>query len=1311
MAIAPIPLGTTRRKRRGTGIGPLGEFTEEERSWLGRLGSKIFSGWMLLANTADTPQQILRSTIMWLQTQDPDRFDDIFKAMIPFKRKFGVGEEELPDWEDVLEEYGMEESWQRTGLSLAIGITGDLLLLPNIAQLSARGHALLKAGKVGVKAGKVATRTAFLAETWGAQAALGQRLLFQWPFLSKLAGQQIAVTGKRAVGGIGVAGRYVSDTLGGLVGTSRARTAAMKGMTAAERVVDVATQQASERLGLAMEQASLLRPAMNVVAGGTAEESLKSKSFAEMAGGAALHLRPYSDGKYFGGLAYGMTRALDNFADAQIGILTSIIEAGKDLSPETARLFEPMIEMVGRAVQKAVKEGTPQALEGIVLGKYGKLIGKKVSELLDVPILTAKKAAAMNLSGKTLLYVDNIVGPQHLSKQVTALEKAGAEVLQAGLVFAKETPEEIILSAPQYLASRVELALHRQLYAMANNIEEIVSLATPVGEDFIRTTMALAEDLPKVKRIFSLPPEELTPIETIVKYMQRSNAESFATDKKYGAPIADLVDSTSTQLAYMMRQLTPEGLPWLGTMMKDPKRSSKILGELAGMNGVKLSEVWKTARVSKDMMKYTPWEKAPKHIRDALSFMIDNEEILTTVKGQGIPPEAMSWFGTQMGWHYSMIARNPIFGDMSILQLNEFFTSHGAPKMFIDNPFTIMIMREARTRKFAVVAESMMDLAKEVGEPVYGKSIQEIAKGIVPRIDDLEQAVRVAGFDSIDDAVEAVRLGKKVPGKTQKMLQAVKGRNASDLRNISKTATRDMGFGQFGVVPEGQGTVAALNDMLARQGKGAVRFPAEIAEGMTRQWAFMQDPYKMSKLYRGYMSVLRWWKGWQLFPWPAYHVRNVLSDFYRATVWAGMSPFDALDNFKMSQKLFAGEVFDIKMFDGTLVKSTTVRAELLATIGKSQGMTGGAMEDLLSMATDPFKKGGYFDNIRQTWRSGHHLRGKVANVSQFITDPVKNPIGYLMYEKIAKPWELHIRGAVAIDQIRKGSEAGPAAKHALKWLIDYADMSLWEKKYAKALIPFYSWQRHNIPLVIESVFAQPYVYDVIARASKAANDQWGTDMELAVMPEYIKRQVFLRWPTAERDIPAFLVASGFPEQDVFELISFSQGLKTPITHVLSMFTPLLKTPIEWSTDKNFYFDAPISEFTRGYSYLRIMPEPVKRFLGFHEYTDKKGNKRYIMNPWALSLMQHFRVFSELGRVTDERKDALAKMINVLTGFKVSQFDVAYQARLRLREERERVLKDAELRGLVKRYTVYGKPKWVATGDLPSVVSEALERYR
>jgi hypothetical protein len=160
------------------------------------------------------------------------------------------------------------------------------------------------------------------------------------------------------------------------------------------------------------------------------------------------------------------------------------------------------------------------------------------------------------------------------------------------------------------------------------------------------------------------------------------------------------------------------------------------------------------------------------------------------------------------------------------------------------------------------------------------------------------------------------------------------------------------------------------------------------------------------------------------------------------------------------------------------------------------------------------------------------------------------------------------RLALYLDQIKHGVDPVSAAGRAQEFMFDYDDLSLFEKRVMKRLVPFYAWGRKNIPLQMKMLVQEPQKYAHAIRAGRALEnmgaEKWGKEkieqME-GFLPDYMKKMLAVRTPLESAGLPVYLNPN-LPFQDLTKIIDPLQALDPEKSQdFLFNFNPVLKVPI------------------------------------------------------------------------------------------------------------------------------------------------------
>ncbi len=157
-----------------------------------------------------------------------------------------------------------------------------------------------------------------------------------------------------------------------------------------------------------------------------------------------------------------------------------------------------------------------------------------------------------------------------------------------------------------------------------------------------------------------------------------------------------------------------------------------------------------------------------------------------------------------------------------------------------------------------------------------------------------------------------------------------------------------------------------------------------------------------------------------------------------------------------------------------------------------------------------------------------------------------------------------------------------ATQRVRKYNLDYGDLTEFERKYMKRVIPFYTWTRKNIPLQIETLALKPGRMAQIPKGQKAIERLLGTNEDDPsigeVIPKWIREMSTIRLLGEGHGRNAIYWGPPTPLQD---LSIFEGGLKTRegreefLGNLLSKLSPTLRIPIEQATGEQIFSGAPV----------------------------------------------------------------------------------------------------------------------------------------
>ena len=364
-------------------------------------------------------------------------------------------------------------------------------------------------------------------------------------------------------------------------------------------------------------------------------------------------------------------------------------------------------------------------------------------------------------------------------------------------------------------------------------------------------------------------------------------------------------------------------------------------------------------------------------------------------------------------------------------------------------------------------------------------------------------------------------------------------------------------------------------------------FPKEVA-GVVRKFFGAQSKEGFGKFLALWDQVHSLWRSWTLFPIPAYHVRNGISNVFMAylggvdTVHSYQGAHNMLNVMRAFQK-------------GKLTKREVQEALGAMKFASANGqvVTG---KDLWSAFVH---HGGLAGGL-------HHNEftsfGSLARASEFEVAttraglrPSSEAVGSWLYDNaairggvsFAAAIENRSRLAVFIDSFVKGrveTHAGQtlsgfdaAALHMKRVFYDYSDLSAFERSVMRRVLPFYSWSRHNIPRMLKTMLTDPVkhyrMHEMFFNLEMGLTDHEGVrEKEL---PQWVREKFGLM--VSKTDKGHWVVKTGdglLPMYDAYRIFGgsgffemFKEGL-----------TPFVKTPIEQLTNYSLYSGRDIEKY-------------------------------------------------------------------------------------------------------------------------------------
>ena len=155
-----------------------------------------------------------------------------------------------------------------------------------------------------------------------------------------------------------------------------------------------------------------------------------------------------------------------------------------------------------------------------------------------------------------------------------------------------------------------------------------------------------------------------------------------------------------------------------------------------------------------------------------------------------------------------------------------------------------------------------------------------------------------------------------------------------------------------------------------------------------------------------------------------------------------------------------------------------------------------------------------------------------------------------------------------IHNLKQGQSFAEAATTTKKYLFDYFDLTPFERKVMRRIIPFYTFMRKNIPLQFKTLVTDPRIF---ARIGKIQNAIAGGPIDWEDKPEYIQDTVAIQPLGSD-----FYVGNTLPFQD---LAKIPMGLDMDaLGSFLSSVNPLIRAPIESMTNQDWWTGDKLEDY-------------------------------------------------------------------------------------------------------------------------------------
>lgn len=184
-------------------------------------------------------------------------------------------------------------------------------------------------------------------------------------------------------------------------------------------------------------------------------------------------------------------------------------------------------------------------------------------------------------------------------------------------------------------------------------------------------------------------------------------------------------------------------------------------------------------------------------------------------------------------------------------------------------------------------------------------------------------------------------------------------------------------------------------------------------------------------------------------------------------------------------------------------------------------------------------------------------------------------------EKMGKPGdyiETWSRLSQFVDCLKKNMDVDSAAMEVRKFHVDYRDLTQFERKYLRNVLPYYTYMRKNVPIQFKLLISRQNKVNIIGQLVDSmyeAVQRDNGDKPLNV-PDYLKEGLAIPIDVDDEGKVTYL-NWGIPIADVAR---FKYGVKELLTeNFFSMLSPMAKVPLEYSVNKDINYGSDLESYT------------------------------------------------------------------------------------------------------------------------------------
>ena len=396
-------------------------------------------------------------------------------------------------------------------------------------------------------------------------------------------------------------------------------------------------------------------------------------------------------------------------------------------------------------------------------------------------------------------------------------------------------------------------------------------------------------------------------------------------------------------------------------------------------------------------------------------------------------------------------------------------------------------------------------------------------------------------------------------------------------------------------------------------------FPEEIARGASIVIDTLVNDESLAQFNRIFQKMMHNWKIIVTsFNLTGYNARNTISDMINGMI----EGFDIA-----SQPIYLAKA-------GKWLREVKTASGIAEKGGKLSAKQEKVLAELFEMNNQGILSGLFPGDIQQLSNLMRYGGSKISLVKG-IRGPVtavKNPIK--LYLKITQDVSRNRENMMRIahykyrlEVLKEPSEE--AAWHVRRAHFDYEDLTPIEQRKFKAVFPFYTWLRKNIPFQLQALLQNPAMATVPYKIGQEFESNVETEGDL--LPEFLQKSL------GAFKVPGDAYTNiAFPTNDLRLLLDPRQ--------LISNAGPHITIPLSVATGRNFFLGTDISSDGRYEPINEYVAKPFSFIPGATKKTSREIDGKLIesegANPWlryALGLTPITNYLAGKNPINDARR--------------------------------------------------------------------------